>query len=278
MAALGFELLWRLAWGWSMSLLLVDRRQSSERFLKVTYGIGGGLALSAAWLAVKASEQVPGKIAALGLLLIGSALYSFLPARATRILGFLALALAPLPALWGHKGADVFNFFSGAAVLGTIFMGQNLGHWYLNVPGMDIRELRRVVHFAIAALSVKILEATYTLFMVVGLSPRVWDVDEMGRPMGTDISGAGLSTLSAGELFGVVGEGAFGLGFYGLLILASRVLWGLLAPALLIYMVKKTVDIRSTQSATGILYALCVMILIGEGAAIYFWRTLGWHL
>jgi|GEM_PF-1009167 len=280
MAILGFELLWRFAWGWSMSLLLVDRRQSSERFLKITWGIGAGVVLCAAWLASKESVALVPKLLSLGLLLIGGALYSFVPARFGRILGFACLALSPVPGLWGRGAWDLFNFVSSAAVLGSIFMGQNLGHWYLNVPGMEIRELRRVVWAAILALSAKSVEAAWTLFFVIGLRPQEgWGIDDMGRPLGVDLStGAGYESLSSSELFGIAGEGAFGLGLYGLLILASRVLWGLLAPCLLIYMVKKTVDIRSTQSATGILYALCVMILIGEGSAIYLWRALGWHL
>lgn len=280
MAILGFELLWRFVWGWLMSLLLVDRRQSSERFLKVTYGIAAGVAVCAAWLATQESAGVTPKLSSLAAILVGGLFYCFVPSRFGRIFGFACLVLAPLPVLASRSAADIFSFFSGAAILGTIFMGQNLGHWYLNAPGMQIRELRRVVWAAILALGVKILETAWTLFITVGLSPRGGAlIDDMGRPIGADLgSGAGYDSLSSGQLFGIAGEGAFGLGLYGLLILASRVLWGLVAPALLIYMVKKTVDIRATQSATGILYALCVMILIGEGSAIYLGRLLGWHL
>ena len=58
----------------------------------------------------------------------------------------------------------------------------------------------------------------------------------------------------------------------------SRLLWGVVAPIVLAWMIKKTVEMRATQSATGILYALCVAILLGEGAALYLKRMLGLYL
>ena len=43
-------------------------------------------------------------------------------------------------------------------------------------------------------------------------------------------------------------------------------------------MIKKTVDMRATQSATGILYALCVAVLFGEGTALYLKYAMGINL
>ncbi|MCB0308243.1 MAG: hypothetical protein KDD48_02640 [Bdellovibrionales bacterium] len=47
-------------------------------------------------------------------------------------------------------------------------------------------------------------------------------------------------------------------------ILLSRILFGLVGPSVLVVLVWQTVKIGSTQSATGILYALLSMVLIGE--------------
>jgi hypothetical protein len=101
----------------------------------------------------------------------------------------------------------------------------------------------------------------------------------MGRSSYGDLGKGDMSFLDSSQsLFGVAGESYFGLGTFGILLLVTRILWGILAPYLLGYMVFKTVSIRATQSATGILYALCVMILIGEGAALFLLSQIGWHL
>src|SRR5260221_11410108 len=49
----------------------------------------------------------------------------------------------------------------------------------------------------------------------------------------------------------------------------QRVLFGLAGPALLSYLTWETAKIRSTQSATGILYVDFFTIVVGEGLAKY---------
>ena len=276
MAALGFELVFRFIWGWTLCLFLVDRRETSERFLKVSFWVVAGIALFDGLMAESATRAA--KLFSIAVLVVGHALYAFFPGRVFRIAGFIAIVAAPAAILRARGLGEMFNFLTASFLIGAIFMGQFLGHWYLNVPGMNIRELRKVVWAAIVAIGLKIAENLYTLFIQVGISPRLFATDDMGRPLGIDLStNHGLESINPTEsLFGMTGDGPFGLGFYGQLILLTRVLWGLLAPVLLIWMIKKTVDIRSTQSATGIFYALCVMILIGEGAALYLMKSLGW--
>ena len=53
---------------------------------------------------------------------------------------------------------------------------------------------------------------------------------------------------------------------------------GLVAVAVFAYMVSDCVRIRSTQSATGILYFGSVMAYIGELASPYLTRELGWPI
>jgi hypothetical protein len=48
-----------------------------------------------------------------------------------------------------------------------------------------------------------------------------------------------------------------------------RYLWGILGALFLSFLVWKTLLIRSTQSATGILYVIVVACLVGEILSIY---------
>ena len=50
---------------------------------------------------------------------------------------------------------------------------------------------------------------------------------------------------------------------------AQRVLFGLLLPASLGYFTWKTILMRSTQSATGILYVVVFLTLVGEALSVY---------
>ena len=49
----------------------------------------------------------------------------------------------------------------------------------------------------------------------------------------------------------------------------QRVLFGLLGPVVLAYMTWETAKIRSTQSATGILYVDFFTVIVGEALAKY---------
>ena len=49
----------------------------------------------------------------------------------------------------------------------------------------------------------------------------------------------------------------------------QRLLFGLLIPASLAYFTWKTIEMRSTQSATGILYVVVFLTLVGEALSVY---------
>ena len=51
--------------------------------------------------------------------------------------------------------------------------------------------------------------------------------------------------------------------------LMTRLLFGFIAPLVLLFMVWRCVRIRSNQSATGILYVVVAFVLIGEIIAKY---------
>lgn len=280
MSNLGFELLVRFAWGSFLALTLVDRRETTERFPRIAAWILAVIALCAYGLARSGTpELVDYRTYASIALAAGALLYAYGRARAVRIIGFLTALAGPfaLAALGGPRAT--LNFVTSALLLGSVFAGQYLGHWFLTVPGLHIKEFQKVVKLLIVAIIARVCEVAFTLFITIGLHPHE-AVDAMGRPLLPALDSlARLQTDAGGQsLLALSGDSWFGLEFFGLLLLATRVLWGLIAPVLLVGMVKKTVDTRSTQSATGILYALCVMVLLGEGTALYFLMQLRWPL
>lgn len=274
MGLLGFELLFRLAWGSLFALLFISRSETSERFVRIWWRFHLGICLGLVFMAWGQSSVTESwKTSAYGATatsLVGATLYCLMQYRWARLSGALlivasAWVYAPLSSL-PHS----INFISSAFVLGPIFMGQFLGHWFLNVPGVHIAELMRITKFIFLGLIIKAGELAWSLFTHV--PKNVFSIDDMGRPLAEFIE------LDAITQLGALGEGMLGLGFFGQIVLLSRVLWGLAAPIFLAFLVYKTVKLRATQSATGILYAMCVMVLIGEGCALYLLIHAGLYL
>lgn len=127
----------------------------------------------------------------------------------------------------------------GAAIVGFSLVAMNIGHSYLSTVKLPMRPLR------IATLFLMVLIVARLLLFV-----------------------GGVFLLGFDELYQYFAQ--LGVGNFPILAIAmARVLFGLLGPALLVVMVWKTVEIESTQSATGILYAMLTMTIIGEGCALF---------
>ena len=123
---------------------------------------------------------------------------------------------------------------SSAALLGTVIVAMILGHWYLVRRGLPVSHLVRYARLLAGVLGVR------GVLVVAGLL----------------LLGAEATGGMAGYLRGIVIDRGF---FFWV-----RVFFGLLGPAILTYMVYETARIRSTQSATGILYIEVIFVLIGE--------------
>jgi hypothetical protein len=279
MALLGFELLLRLLWGSALGVVFVRRTESSEKFVKIAARFVWGIGLSAVLLLLSSGGAHVKQLLGAGLLILGFELYSRIVARWGRITGFALILLSPLCLLWGLGWQDYVNWVSSGILLGGFFAGQFLGHWFLNVPGMHIQELKRVTQYLFVGLFLKTAEVVVSLFLR-------WDqfqaegLDAMGRPLGIDLSAPEvlLKLNPSQSIFALEGEGFMGLGSYGFVLLAMRLMWGLIAPWILALMIRETVRTRSTQSATGIYYAACVMILVGEATALYLRNVLKFYL
>ena len=156
-------------------------------------------------------------------------------------------AVAVDPALRGWSG-DIGGFgatlyvagLAGAvAAVGSVLFAMLLAHWYLIEPRMPLAPLRRVLI---------IFAATQVLLVVqlVAVVVSHW-------PAWTSMDGGLVRAFTLGNA----------------LFVAMRGFLGVLAPIMLAWMTWKTVEIRSIQSATGILYAAVVFVLFGETICIY---------
>jgi hypothetical protein len=140
-------------------------------------------------------------------------------------------------------GGPAWPFVAGAlaaaALLGGVIVAMVLGHWYLVRSRLPVSHLVRYARLFGGALGVR------ALLLAAGLLAT-----GAAAPQGSDAFLRGLA----------VDRGFF---FW------QRVFFGLLAPAAFAWMVHETARIRSTQSATGILYIAVVFVLYGELLARY---------
>ncbi|MBX6312863.1 MAG: hypothetical protein IRY99_08105 [Isosphaeraceae bacterium] len=193
---------------------------------------------------------LPATIAAAVLAFLASVAWGLgLPRLGIPLTAAIALIAAAL-LVWASSGpsAEVWALgaagrLASAALLGATSTAMLLGHHYLTAPAMSIDPLRRFVRGIAVALAVRAALAAWGLDLAFL---------RLALPIGTEAH-AGL-------------------------FLAIRWGMGLLGPAIATVLAWKTVAIRSTQSATGILYAelalvlfgeLCSMILSGSPGAIY---------
>ena len=133
----------------------------------------------------------------------------------------------------------VASFITSAALLGGASTAMILGHWYLVIPSMDVSLLQSIVTFHIGSTALRILVVSGVVWWAL---------------VAADLPGPGFERY----IFSI--DGVF---FW------QRILFGLLGPVVLAYMTWETAKIRSTQSATGILYVDFFTVIVGEVLAKY---------
>jgi hypothetical protein len=142
---------------------------------------------------------------------------------------------APAPA----RGLVAAIDLSSTLLLGSAAAAMTLGHYYLVVIELPIGALRRLTVMLIGSLA---LRALFVALLLMG-------------PVHAGYAEAGL--VAAGRWSA---DGVF---------VWMRILFGLAGPFSLSYFIWRTVEIRSTQSATGILYVQLFLVLAGELLAKY---------
>jgi hypothetical protein len=118
-------------------------------------------------------------------------------------------------------------------VAGSVGLAMVLGHWYLTIPDLEIGHLVRLNRITLAC-------------------------------MAACLGAVALSYL----VFFAGSTSADGLGTWGAFCLGTRVTVGLLMPMLFGWMAAQSLRYRNTRSATGILYASTVLVLIGTAVSI----------
>ena len=116
----------------------------------------------------------------------------------------------------------------------------NLGHWYLNVHGLNINHL---------------LRATYIFWTFVVIR-FIWDIWQLLT----------AKILYQGDRISLP---HFMFHIDGFLLLIAF-FFGTLLPLVTLYFVKETLQVKSTQSATGILYVILSAVLICDIAYKYY--------
>lgn len=150
--------------------------------------------------------------------------------------GLAGIALGAPP---GNRLFVVATDLTSALLLGAAAAAMILGHWYLVVLDLPISALRRLTLLLIAALILRSL--------VVGIAL-----------VGPVHAGYEAARFVAAGLWSPDG-----------IFVWMRLLFGIAGPLSLVWFIWKTVEIRSTQSATGILYVQLFLVLSGELLAKY---------
>ena len=250
-----FLFLAHLAIGIVFSLVFVSR-EAGVKFFRFNAGLAVVL-LGVAFVLrpPEASATEAGRLAVLALAVleaamllywgtIGRALASVRPAivGVAVVAGLVALVAQGIGQAQGVSAQTmvVASFLSSAALLGGTCTAMILGHWYLVIPSLQVSHLQSIVKVHIGSMVVRVVVVAAAVFVaIVSWQP------------GTGPSFKGYILSVSGIFFW------------------QRVLFGLVGPGLLSYLTWETAKIRSTQSATGILYVDFFTVVVGEVLAKY---------
>lgn len=227
----------RLAWGLVAALVILPAAVVPPRFYRVQFLTALGLLAVAAYFlheAANAQLWVAFGIAMV-VCLAGSVVWHLREAplgKSVVILALLAstgvLALA-VPMLQAQPGFELYaDFFSSGLLLGAATTAMLMGHSYLIAPAMSMTPLLRLLALLVVALLVRAGLAGFGLWQWTAQAPS--------------------ANLEA-EL---------------VLWLVVRWLVGFIGPLVLGWLAWETARIRSTQSATGILYVVVILCFLGE--------------
>jgi hypothetical protein len=231
----------RLAFGLSITALMMSWRQVPVPFFRTqTHVILGLLVLGALDQA-----RSTGRILAFWSVIIAAILAYLsavawglgLPKIGSRTLAMVALItsgwliVASSSTRSGLWALNASSRITSGWLLGVTLSAMLLGHFYLTAPAMSIEPLKRVVSLIAGSLAARCLLAGIALWV---------------------------------SQSGVFGSGAAPVGVESGFIMAARWGMGFVGAAISVYMTWKTAQIRSTQSATGILYITMIFVLFGE--------------
>lgn len=241
-----------------MATLVAVSREAGVKFFRFNAGLAAILlAVALAFRPTAASDGTIANTALISLAVselaillywatVGRALASIRPMIVAVAVGAGTIALVAQALVVAADRAlptqamTVVSFLSSAALLGGACTAMILGHWYLVIPSMQVSHLQSIVKVHIASMIVRIV----VVGAAVVLAIATWQ--------------PGLGPSFRHYITSVAG-----------IFFWQRVLFGLFGPALLSYLTWETAKIRSTQSATGILYVDFFTVVVGEVLAKY---------
>ncbi len=153
-------------------------------------------------------------------------------------LAFLYIFLGPYDKVFTSPQREAFFliFILSSLTLGFITVTMITGHWYLVRFRLPIRILIRMSRGFLIVLHIRVFTGIFYLADAWTLWKNWFDPVDLN-----------------GVLF------------------LQRIGFGFFAPLVFSWMIDKTSRLRSTQSATGILYATMVLLFAGEMIGYYFW-------
>jgi len=156
----------------------------------------------------------------------------------------LALAVRSAPAVDGAASWAVASLsaFATGLVGGSVGLAMVFGHWYLTVPTLEVAWLVKLNRLTMVwmGLSAAALVATCVTFA----EPlRAKEIDLLGP--------------------------------WSLFYIGTRVALGVALPLLFAWMTSESLRYKNTRSATGILYASTVLVLIGTAVSLFLQDSYG---
>ena len=251
-----FLFLSHLAIGIAFTLVFVSR-EAGVKFFRFNAGTAALLMVAAfAFRPPDASVGTAGKVA-FGALVVFEAAVVFYWLTIGRILtsireyiagvtvaaGAVALVAQAIAITTGGPAVElitILSFFSSAFLLGGACTAMILGHWYLVIPSMQVSHLQSIVKVHMASMVIRVVVVVAAVFVAIA----TWE--------------PGLGPSFSRYIFSIGG-----------IFFWQRILFGLAGPAVLSYLTWETAKIRSTQSATGILYVDFFTVVVGEVLAKY---------
>lgn len=155
---------------------------------------------------------------------------------------FAGIGILPsLLTIWniGSAAHMVVTLLSGL-VLSAAFYAMNLGHWYLNVHGLDLKHMSWAFYTLWVLLGIRFLWIFYCLIF--------------------------LETRYLGDLIPLW---SFSMTVDGFLIWMG-IFFGTLFPLGGLFLARETLRLKNTQATTGILYALLAAVLLGDLSLKYY--------
>ena len=140
-------------------------------------------------------------------------------------------------------------FVIGVFCLSNVLFSMVLGHWFLNVPHLKITRLQKTV-------------SILGIFLIIRC---IWDFYSIYSKSGIYREGIAID----GYTYLISIDGIF---------LWIALFFGLIAPIILNFMTAKTLNIFSTQAATGLLYINVVLILMAEMIFKFYLLQYNWVL